>query len=90
VVAFYTDEIPISGGPEQMGGLPGMILELAVPRLYTTWVATKVEVTTVKSDELKVPEKGKALTHAALEERLFDSLKDWGKYGRRNIWWAML
>ena len=43
VVAFYTDEIIPSNGPESFGGLPGMILELAVPRLYTTWTATKLE-----------------------------------------------
>ncbi|MEO6851935.1 MAG: GLPGLI family protein, partial [Mucilaginibacter sp.] len=27
VVAFYTDRIPVSGGPESFGGLPGMILQ---------------------------------------------------------------
>jgi GLPGLI family protein len=91
IVAFFTNEIPISGGPEQIGGLPGMILELAVPRLYTTWVATKVEVNTVKDEELKAPSKGKALTHAALEKQILESLKDWGnKYSHRNVWWAML
>jgi GLPGLI family protein len=90
VVAFYTDEIPISGGPEQMGGLPGMILELAVPRLYTTWVATKVDVASIKPEELKAPAKGKPISHAALEKRLLDGLKDWGKYAQRQIWWAML
>ncbi len=90
VVAFYTDEIPVSGGPEQMGGLPGMILELAVPRLYTTWVATKVDVVTVKEDELKAAVKGKAVTHSALERRLLDGLKDWGKYAHRTVWWALL
>lgn len=91
VVAFFTNEIPISGGPEQMGGLPGMILELAVPRLYTTWVATKVEVNAVKAEELKAPAKGKMYSHAALEKQLLSSMKDWGnKYAHRNIWWAML
>ena len=33
VVAFYTDEITVSGGPESFYGLPGMILGLAIPRL---------------------------------------------------------
>jgi GLPGLI family protein len=42
VVAFYTDEIIPANGPESFGNLPGMILGLAVPRLYTTWFATKV------------------------------------------------
>ena len=90
VVAFYTDEIPVSGGPEQMSGLPGMILELAVPRLFTTWVATKVELVSIPETALKAPVKGKPVTHAALEAKLRASLKDWGKNAQRNIWWSAL
>ena len=29
VVAFYKDDIPVSGGPESFNGLPGMILQVA-------------------------------------------------------------
>ena len=43
VVAFYTDQIAVSSGPESVGGLPGMILGLALPRLYTTCVARQLE-----------------------------------------------
>lgn len=42
VVAFYTDEILLRGGPEGFSGLPGTILGLAIPRYNTTWFATKV------------------------------------------------
>lgn len=90
VVAFYTDEIPVSGGPEQMGGLPGMILELAVPRLHTTWIATKVEVTAVTAADLKQSVKGKAMTVPQMQSKMIESTKDWGKNGKRNVWWATL
>lgn len=90
VVVFYTDDIPVSGGPEQMGGLPGMILELAVPRLFTTWVATKVEVASIKDSELTLPAKGRAVTIPQLSAKLQESIKDWGKRGQRTVWWAML
>lgn len=90
VVAFYTDEIPVSGGPEQMGGLPGMILELAVPRLYTTWVATKVEMTTPTAAELKQTTKGKPMTMPQIQDKILQSTKDWGKNAKRGIWWATL
>lgn len=43
VVAFYSDQITLSGGPESFGGLPGTILGVAIPELNTTWFATKVE-----------------------------------------------
>lgn len=42
VVAFYTDEILLRGGPEGFSGLPGTILGLAIPRYNTTWFAIKV------------------------------------------------
>lgn len=90
VIAFYTDDIPVSGGPEQFGGLPGMILELAVPRLHTTWVATQVNVTTVKNPEAPPFSKGKKVTQKELVATLQKSLKDWGKNAGKNIWWSLL
>lgn len=59
VVAFYTDQIPLAGGPEQYNGLPGVILGLALPRYFTTWFATKVEIVTPKPEEFNLPN-GKA------------------------------
>jgi len=51
VIGYYTNEIPISGGPESISGLPGMILGLVVPYDHLSYFATKVEFTnTVKFD----------------------------------------
>ncbi|MBL7746148.1 MAG: GLPGLI family protein, partial [Chitinophagaceae bacterium] len=44
VFAFYAEELLVSGGPEGVHGLPGMILGMGIPRLHATWFATKVEV----------------------------------------------
>lgn len=90
VVAFYTDEILVSGGPESFNGLPGMILGLAIPRLYTTWFATKVQLIDPTTNDLAAPTKGKKVNTKSLEATLQRSLKDWGKEGQRNIWWVML
>jgi GLPGLI family protein len=90
VVAFYAEDIPVSGGPELFGGLPGLILELAVPRLHTTWVATKID--RLSSDDLpfKQPEKGKKVTNQQLQESIKESFKDWGKNAGRYVWWTTL
>jgi GLPGLI family protein len=90
VVAFYTDDIMVSGGPEMFSGLPGMILELAIPRLRTTWIATKVELTPPSADDLQKPDKGKKVTNAELFATLQKSVGKWGKWGSRSIWWNML
>ncbi|HUR10441.1 MAG TPA: GLPGLI family protein [Flavitalea sp.] len=90
VFAFYTDEIIVSGGPESFNGLPGMILGVAIPRISTTWFATKVELTEVAETELKKPVKGKKTDLATLQTTLQTSFKEWGKYMQRNIWFIII
>lgn len=92
VVAFYTDEIVPATGPESFCGLPGMILEIAIPRLYTTWVATKLELIE-SGDEKKIspPTKGKKANQKDMLEKVNDAIKDWGdKYRDRSIWLSSL
>ena len=43
LVAFYTDQIPVSGGPALSHGLPGMILGLAIPEMHIQYWATKID-----------------------------------------------
>lgn len=90
VVAFYTEDIVVSGGPEMFGGLPGMIMELAIPRLHTTWVADKVDLIAPAETDFVIPEKGKKVTEKELFEIVQASFKDWGKMAPRNIWWTVL
>jgi GLPGLI family protein len=90
VVAFYTDQIPVSAGPESMGGLPGMILGLAIPRMYATWFATKLELTDPSTQQLNPTQKGKKVNWMQLNAELKKGMKDWGKDGHRRIWAASL
>lgn len=74
VVAFYTDEIPVSGGPESFTGLPGMILGVALPYEHITWFATKVSEITVDPKDLNPPvTKKPSVTLKALKEKLLSS-----------------
>jgi GLPGLI family protein len=82
VVAFYTDEIPVSGGPESFTGLPGMILGVALPHENVTWFATKVSERPVTGPELAAPTKGKQTNIKALKATMQAALKDWGNYAQ--------
>lgn len=90
IFAFYTDEITQPGGPEGFNGLPGMILGIAIPRIHTTWFATKVELYNVTPKDLTVPTKGRKTNYSQLQQTLAKSLSDWGKWAERNIWLVML
>lgn len=90
VVAFYTDEILTSGGPESFSGLPGMILSVSLPHEHISWSATKVEAVNVSDSQLTPPVKGKKTDNAALKEAVRQSLKNWGKVGQRYMQAALL
>ncbi|MET0635205.1 MAG: GLPGLI family protein [Chitinophagaceae bacterium] len=88
VVAFYTDQITTAGGPESFSGLPGMILGLAIPRLYTTWFATRVEtITTTDESKIQPPTRGKKANTVDMTATIMAGIKNWGtKYIDRSIW----
>ena len=86
VFAFYTDEIMISGGPEGINGLPGMILGVGIPRLHTSWFATKVNI--LNDGDLKTitpAAKGKKTTRVAMMGSLNKALKEWQEWGQKMI-----
>jgi GLPGLI family protein len=85
VVAFYTDEIPVSGGPESFTGLPGMILGVALPHENITWFATKVTENTVDPKALLPPKKGKPVNNKLLLETLHKAMSDWGTYANAAL-----
>lgn len=89
IVAFYTDEIVMPGGPESFNGLPGMILGVVVPRLFINWYATKIELT-VKETAIVPPKKGKNTDTKGVDKTVQESLKRWGKWGTRYIWQIMI
>ena len=85
VFAFYTDELLVTGGPEGIHGLPGMILGVGIPRLHTTWFATKVEVFDVNMNVVKPATKGKKVDRATMVQSLDKVLKQWGPYGNKLV-----
>ncbi|GEC70696.1 GLPGLI family protein [Flavobacterium flevense] len=81
VFAFYTDDITISGGPCSVNGLPGMILGLTIPRLYTSYIATKVDVTFTNAAEIKTITDKKTYDFAGLKSLIEERTKEWFSYG---------
>lgn len=82
VVAFYTEKIHTSGGPESFNGLPGMILQVAVPHENIVWVATKVTDVPIAATAMQAPKKGKPVTNTQLIATLHDLTKNWGDEGQ--------
>jgi GLPGLI family protein len=86
VFAFYTDEITVSGGPMGIHGLPGMILGITIPRMFTSWIATKLQVNGVNTNIIAAPTKGKKKPATELEASVRKATKDWGTWGQQSVW----
>lgn len=81
IFAFYTDDITISGGPCSISGLPGMILGLTIPRLYTSYIATRVDVSFSNAAEVKPLTAKKTYDLKELKTLISERTKDWFSYG---------
>ena len=60
VVAWYTPQIPISQGPGEFWGLPGLILEVNADR--TTILCSKLTLNPQDKIKIKAPEKGRVIS----------------------------
>lgn len=60
VTAWYTPQIPVSAGPAEYWGLPGLILEINAGR--TTMLCTEIVINPAESIEIKEPTKGKEVS----------------------------
>lgn len=74
---WYTPEIPVSQGPGEFWGLPGLILEANFDN--TTILCSKVVLNPKDKMEIKKPKKGKKVTkkeYESLIEKQMDQMKD--------------
>jgi len=86
VFAFYTDEITISGGPVGLHGLPGMIMGVTVPRMYSSWIATKVDVVSVDEKKIESPASKKSKSKDEVLKKFMKKAAEDPKWMNRNIW----
>ncbi|EMY3558246.1 GLPGLI family protein [Flavobacterium psychrophilum] len=66
IIAWYTPEIPVSNGPENYFGLPGLILEVNAGK--TTLLCSKIAMNIKDKKEIKAPTNAKVITQKKYDE----------------------
>lgn len=80
LVVWYAENIPVSVGPDNYTGLPGVIMEMDVDNGAS--VTTAVEVSTkYPKKELVQPTKGEKMTRAQFQENMQKLMQDMQKGG---------
>jgi len=68
IEAWYTPQIPVSHGPAEYWGLPGLILEVSAGN--TTMLCSKIVMNPKDKIEIEAPDKGKEITKNAYKETI--------------------
>lgn len=88
ITAWYTPEIPVSTGPDEYWGLPGLILEINKGK--TTTLCTEIVLNPTEKVEIKAPKKGEKVTrkeYNAIIKKKMEEMQDRFKgRGRGNRW----
>ena len=74
VIAWYTPEIPVSNGPENYFGLPGLILEVSAGK--TTLLCSKIAMNIKDKKEIKAPTNGKVVTQKEYDEIIAKKMEE--------------
>ncbi len=75
-VVWFTPQIPISNGPSDYGGLPGMILQVDVNNGERVITATAVSDEAVDPDLLQEPKKGKEVTQEEFRQIMHEKMQE--------------
>jgi len=82
VIAWFTPIIPVSFGPKDYFGLPGLILEISYKT--TSIKATKIVWNPSKKIVIKKPREGKRMTHEEYAEMNKNFFRSMGRKKDRN------
>ena len=74
ITAWYTPEIPVSHGPDEYWGLPGLILEVQTQR--TTMLCSKLALNPKEKPEIKAPHKGEKVTQEEYMEIMTKKMEE--------------
>jgi GLPGLI family protein len=74
LVVWYTTDVPVSNGPNNYGGLPGLILEVNDGDL--TIVCSELVLNPKEAKEIKEPVKGKIVTRKKFAEISLEKTKE--------------
>ena len=78
IEAWFTPEIPVSAGPSEFGGLPGLILVLNIDDGQRSYVAKDLSLDALAADTIVAPTKGKKVTREEFDEIVEKKMEEMG------------
>ena len=76
VEAWFTPEIPVPGGPDVYGGLPGMILVVSLDGGESKFFATEIALDEGESEPIAEPAEGDEMTPEEFDQMVEEKLEE--------------
>ena len=74
IIAWYTPQIPVSQGPDEYWGLPGLILEVSAGR--TVILCNKIVINPKEGLAIEKPKKGDEVSREEYQEIVVEKTKE--------------
>jgi GLPGLI family protein len=88
IVVWFTPAIPVATGPGELSGLPGLVLEASIGKMYVI-EATSITPGAVDKKLMAKPAEGKKMTNqqfeAMMKEKTEEMRKEFGGSGNGNV-----
>lgn len=78
MVAWFSPQLPVSNGPSDYQGLPGMILQVDVNDGLRMFTASEIKLDSVDTSVIVAPNKGKEVTAEEFEKIREEKMKEMG------------
>lgn len=85
ITVWYTEQIPVSAGPESFNSLMGLILQADINDGEIVTTVTNIDFKTLKKGDIKAPSEGKKTTPEEFKKMVDEQMKQMGGGGMRII-----
>ena len=75
MVAWYTDQLRPSMGPENFNSLPGTILQIDINAGERVITAIRIEGRPLKKSEMKIPSSGQRISQKAFSKMMDEQME---------------
>jgi GLPGLI family protein len=82
ITAWYCPEIPVSHGPEEYNGLPGLIMEVTDGK--TILLCSSITLNVKEKVEIKAPTNGSKVTQKEYDEIVMKKMQEFSQSGGGN------
>jgi GLPGLI family protein len=83
-IAWFTPDIPVSTGPGEYTGLPGLFLEVDINNGQNVFTAQTIDLTPPSKKQITKPKEGKKVNQEEFDIIKAEKIKEWEEMAKQK------